>query len=82
MLVYACCFWTLPFRDYIVWVISKGENRSTQRKACCSAILFTHTNPTYTDPISSQELHIERPVTKQPSCGTARKMIVTVTPAF
>lgn len=26
MLVYACCFWTLPVRDYIVWVISTGKN--------------------------------------------------------
>jgi len=41
MLVYACRFWTLPVRDYIVWVISTGENWSTQRKTCSSAILFT-----------------------------------------
>jgi hypothetical protein len=47
-----------------------GENRSTRRKYCLSATLFT-TNPTWTDPGSNPSLRGERPATNRLSHDTA-----------
>jgi hypothetical protein len=49
-----------------------GENRSTRRKTCPSAMLST-TNPTWTEPGSIPGLRGERPATNRLSHGTARR---------
>jgi hypothetical protein len=46
-----------------------GENRSTRRKTCPSATLFTK-NPMWTDQGSNPGLRGERPVTNRLSHGT------------
>jgi hypothetical protein len=47
-----------------------GENRSTRRKTCPSATLFTK-NPTWTDSGSNPGLRGEMPATNRLSHGTA-----------
>jgi hypothetical protein len=49
-----------------------GENRSTGRKTCPIATMFT-ANPTWTDPGSNPGLRCQRPSTNRLSHGTAPK---------
>jgi hypothetical protein len=54
-----------------------GENRSTRRKTCPSATLFT-TNPTWTEPGSNPGLRGERPATNLLSHGTAKNGLTDI----